>query len=426
VAVITFSWEDRRMAHRFSGDETVVRARTIAVFALAFTACGGKISQRSGAEAGASNTGNGADNVGSGSAGSTVATGGTGSVGGSGSATSGTVVGPGSIASGTATTGTFLGSGPVSSGISTSGGVVGSGSGASGTSADVAAFCGVPDVDAGALPFVVDTVYQPTGWMGDAPAYPVTPTEPPGGFPANGVAPAPGTPAHISLLPVDYSSVGDACTADGVGRSSANAKGSCWKVTYTPFPRPLEPGSAPGMTQIGTGMGYGWAGVFWQYPVNNWGNLGGGYPIPPGATTISFWARGGDGGEKVRFLSGEGSDYGLAGATCADYVPTVWTNAVLSSPPAWQHVTIDITGLGYGTQDIAPGQGAGGYYGGVIGAFAFYVEPQTLPSLDGGSAPPNETDPDAGPVIDPYVPDASFPPFFDSTITFYIDDIEFQ
>jgi hypothetical protein len=262
--------------------------------------------------------------------------------------------------------------------------------------------------------------------MGDAPAYAVTPADPPAGIPFTGIAPAPGTTARLSLLPVDYSSVGDACTPDGVGRSSANAKGACWKVTYIPFPKPLEPGPAPGTTKVGTGSGYGWAGVFWQYPLNNWGNLGGGYPIPPGATTVSFWARGEVGGEEVRFLSGEGQGALITlAAACSDYTPTTAVNAVLPNPPAWKQFTIDITGLDYSAANITPGQGLGGYFGGVLGAFGFDVEDQTL-SLDGGSAPPNETDPDGGLVIDPYVPDASFPPFFDSTITFYIDDIEFQ
>jgi hypothetical protein len=60
------------------------------------------------------------------------------------------------------------------------------------------------------------------------------------------------------------------------------------------------------------------------------------------------------------------------------------------------------------------------------GPFGFTVSAQTLPSLDGGSAPPNETDPEGGLVVDPASPGQDFPPFFDSTITFYIDDIEFQ
>jgi hypothetical protein len=308
-------------------------------------------------------------------------------------------------------------------GTGTSGAGATTGSSASGTSAsgastdvDAAAFCRVAQKDAGSLPFVVDTAYVPSGWMGDAPRYMAMPADPTTGAPAS-----PATTARMTLLPTGYTTIGDACTPDGIGRSSTNAKGACWKVTFIPYPKTIQPGSMPGTTKIGGGPGYGWAGAFWQYPENNWGTLGGGYPIPPGANTVSFWARGASGGEKVRFFTGEGLN-----DPCSDYEDTASTNAVFPSPPAWTHYTIDITGLDYSAKDINPGQGMGGYYGGVLGAFGFGVGDQTLPALDGGSAPPNATDLDAAPVSDPAVPDAAFPPFFDSTVTFYIDDIEFQ
>lgn len=278
------------------------------------------------------------------------------------------------------------------------------------------AFCKVPDIATGTLPFAVDTAFVPSGWMGDAPAYVAVPANPSTGVPAS-----PATTARMTIFPTAYYSIGDACTPDGIGRSSATAKGACWKVIFVPFPKTIQPGTVPGAMKIGGGPGYGWAGAFWQYPRNNWGTLGGGYPIPPGATTVSFWARGHDGGEKVRFFTGEGLN-----TPCSDYVATTSTNATFPNIPAWTHYTIDITGLQYGTTYITPGQGAGGYFGGVLGAFGFGVGDQTLPSLNGASAPPNATDPTSAPVADPAVPGAVFPPFFESTIQFYIDDIEFQ
>jgi hypothetical protein len=281
---------------------------------------------------------------------------------------------------------------------------------------DAQAFCKVPNVDAGSLPFVVDTAFVPSGWMGDAPAYAAVPA-----YPATGSPAYPATTARMTLLPTGYSHTGDACTPDGVGRSNPTAKGVCWKVTFVPFPKTIQPGGGPGAMKIGGGPGYGWAGAFWQYPRNNWGTVGGGYPIPPGATTVSFWARGHDGGEKVRFFTGEGLNI-----PCSDYVSTANTNAAFPIIPAWTHYTIDITGLDYGATNITPGQGQGGYFGGVTGAFGFGVGDQTLPSLNGASAPPNATDPTNAPVADPAVPGDVFPPFFDSTIQFYIDDIEFQ
>ncbi len=281
---------------------------------------------------------------------------------------------------------------------------------------DAQAYCRVPNVVAGTLPFVVDRAFVPSGWMGDAPAYAAMPADPITGTPA-----LPATTARMTLLPTGYTMTGDACTPDGVGRSSPNARGVCWKIVFVPFPKTIQPGSAAGTMKIGGGPGYGWAGAFWQYPRNNWGSIGGGYPIPPGATGVSFWARGHDGGEKVRFFTGEGLD-----TPCSDYVASESMNATFPTTPAWVHYAIDITGLDYGTTNITPGQGLGGYYGGVMGAFGFGVGDQTLPSLNGGSAPPNASDPDGGLVEDPAIPGMLFPPFFDSTIVLYIDDIEFQ
>ncbi len=174
--------------------------------------------------------------------------------------------------------------------------------------------------------------------MGDAPAYAAVPADP-----ISGTAASPATTARMTLLPMGYGAIGDACSPDGVGRSSGDAKGGCWKVNYAPFPRALEPDTSGSMT-IGGGPGYGWAGAFWQYPANNWGSRGGGYPIPPGATKVSFWARGKDGGELVLFFTGEGLD-----SPCSDYArprnPRAGGNygISLASPPAWQNYTIDIS-----------------------------------------------------------------------------------
>jgi hypothetical protein len=191
---------------------------------------------------------------------------------------------------------------------------------------------------------------------------------------------------------------------------------------------------------VGGGGGYGWAGAFWQYPENNWGTLGGGYPIPPGAKQVSFWVRGHDGGERVTFFTGEGLN-----DPCSDYASARPAGVggsygvLLPNSPAWMNYTIDISDLDYSAVDVVPGQGLGGYFGGVLGAFGFTVADQTLPTPDGGTcpaslvcpsegpaAPPNDSDPDGGLVADPAINGKLFPPFFPSTVTFYIDDIEFQ
>ena len=45
---------------------------------------------------------------------------------------------------------------------------------------------------------------------------------------------------------------------------------------------------------------FGWVGVAWQDPPNNWGDLDGGYDLT-GATELELWARGEYGGERVSF-----------------------------------------------------------------------------------------------------------------------------
>ncbi len=45
---------------------------------------------------------------------------------------------------------------------------------------------------------------------------------------------------------------------------------------------------------------FGWVGVAWQHPPNNWGEQDGGYDLT-GASALELWARGQYGGEKVSF-----------------------------------------------------------------------------------------------------------------------------
>lgn len=47
----------------------------------------------------------------------------------------------------------------------------------------------------------------------------------------------------------------------------------------------------------------GWAGIYWQNPAMNWGNMKGGFDIS-GAKTVSFWARGEKGDEVAEFKIG--------------------------------------------------------------------------------------------------------------------------
>ncbi|MDD5504095.1 MAG: FecR domain-containing protein [Candidatus Omnitrophica bacterium] len=85
-----------------------------------------------------------------------------------------------------------------------------------------------------------------------------------------------------------------------------------------------------------TPQGAGWAGVYWQNPVNNWGDVQGGYDLS-GAKRLSFWARGEKGGETiVRFGVG-----GITGqypdSVKAEIGPVVLSNT-------WREYQIDLTG----------------------------------------------------------------------------------
>jgi len=82
-------------------------------------------------------------------------------------------------------------------------------------------------------------------------------------------------------------------------------------------------------------QGFGWAGVYWQHPINNWGNQPGGYNLM-GMTKLTFWARGQKGGERIeRFMVG-----GIAGMY-TDSVKTWLGPVTLSSE--WTKYTIDLT-----------------------------------------------------------------------------------
>jgi hypothetical protein len=94
------------------------------------------------------------------------------------------------------------------------------------------------------------------------------------------------------------------------------------------------------------GQGKGWSGVVWQYPVNNWGGAPG-YLIPPGATKVTFYARGATGTESVSFNVG-GIGFGgipTPSAPCVDTVQGSVPKTTLST--TWTQYTIDITGQTY-------------------------------------------------------------------------------
>ncbi|HEX6836554.1 MAG TPA: hypothetical protein VF334_08265 [Polyangia bacterium] len=149
----------------------------------------------------------------------------------------------------------------------------------------------------GALPFVVDTVFVSSGFMGDG-----------------------STAGTIAMVPAK---TGDSTDCNGM-RASSSAAGSCHAVTYTP------PASG----------GMGWGGVFWQYPANNWG-MKAGYALPAGAKKVTFQARGQKGGEKVTFLAG-----GIQGAG-NPYTDSVKATVTVTLTNTWMPYSIDLSGQSY-------------------------------------------------------------------------------
>ena len=79
-----------------------------------------------------------------------------------------------------------------------------------------------------------------------------------------------------------------------------------------------------------------WAGVYWQFPDGNWGDLPG-LPIPAGATKVSFEAWGDKGTEKIDFMVGMKAVDGF----------TI-TNAQVPLTTTPQRFELDLAGTSYG------------------------------------------------------------------------------
>ncbi|MEO0414631.1 MAG: glycoside hydrolase family 2 TIM barrel-domain containing protein [Verrucomicrobiota bacterium] len=59
-----------------------------------------------------------------------------------------------------------------------------------------------------------------------------------------------------------------------------------------------NPREGKSCTKVSFTDGSGWGGVVWQHPAGDWGDSAGGFDLT-GAKSLSFWARGSEGGEKV-------------------------------------------------------------------------------------------------------------------------------
>ncbi|MGA2034093.1 MAG: glycoside hydrolase family 2 TIM barrel-domain containing protein [Thermoguttaceae bacterium] len=77
-----------------------------------------------------------------------------------------------------------------------------------------------------------------------------------------------------------------------------------------------------------------WAGVVWQHPANDWGEKPGGYDLT-GAEKLVFWARGGDGGEKITF------GYGVLGND-KKYHDSSKGEILVTLTKEWKEYSIDL------------------------------------------------------------------------------------
>ncbi len=78
-----------------------------------------------------------------------------------------------------------------------------------------------------------------------------------------------------------------------------------------------------------------WGGVVWQDPPNDWGKAPGGWNLH-GASRLSFWARGAQGGEKVKFM------FGILGRT-VKYYDTATGSLDVTLGSKWHRYSIDVS-----------------------------------------------------------------------------------
>ncbi|RMD85246.1 MAG: hypothetical protein D6820_00165 [Lentisphaerae bacterium] len=81
----------------------------------------------------------------------------------------------------------------------------------------------------------------------------------------------------------------------------------------------------------------GWGGVVWQMPANDWGDQEGSVDLT-GASKLKFWARGKEGGEKVKF------EFGLIGPDKPFHDSAKGSTGTLVLTDSWQEYMIDLSG----------------------------------------------------------------------------------
>lgn len=90
--------------------------------------------------------------------------------------------------------------------------------------------------------------------------------------------------------------------------------------------------------KFGYTAGGNWGGVVWQNPPNDWGDQAGGFNLD-GAKRLTFWARGEDGGEKIKF------GFGLLGRDKTHWDTGKKESDEITLTTEWKQYTIDLKDL---------------------------------------------------------------------------------
>lgn len=84
----------------------------------------------------------------------------------------------------------------------------------------------------------------------------------------------------------------------------------------------------------------GWGSVYWQYPENNWGDLPQALDLS-WANKLTFWARGAEGGERIRFFAG---GIGTKDDPYPDSLQPPISTGFLELTERWQPYTLNLLG----------------------------------------------------------------------------------
>ena len=118
-------------------------------------------------------------------------------------------------------------------------------------------------------------------------------------------------------IPSGYMGETDAIAIDAESKDQPHTGSTCLKATYS--------------------RDAGWGGVVWQHPENDWGEKPGGFDLG-GAKRLTFWARGAQGGEVVKF------GFGILGAD-KPYHDSAKGEKQLTLTREWTEYGFDLAGL---------------------------------------------------------------------------------